>query len=68
MATADPAMREALMAASPLRVKYFAAPDRESAHEILGKRLASAAAVAATPPPTTRRERSVFGTLHVSRH
>jgi hypothetical protein len=55
------------MAASPLRVKYFAAPDRESAHEILGERLASAAAVASTPPPPKRRERSVFGTLHVTR-
>jgi DNA helicase HerA-like ATPase len=67
MATADPEVREALIAASPLRVKYFGAPDRESAHEILGERLASAAAVAATPPPPKRRERSVFGTLHVSR-
>jgi DNA helicase HerA-like ATPase len=68
MAIADPEVREGLMAASPLRVKYFAAPDRESAHEILGERLASAAAVAATPAPPKRRERSVFGTLHVSRH
>lgn len=32
----------------------------------IGARLASADAVAATPPPG-RRERSVFGTLHVSR-
>jgi DNA helicase HerA-like ATPase len=67
MAPADPEVREGLVAASPLRVKYFAAPDRESAHEILGERLASAQAVAATPPPPKRRERSVFGTLHVSR-
>ncbi|HET7234991.1 MAG TPA: helicase HerA-like domain-containing protein [Actinomycetota bacterium] len=67
IATADPEVRKGLMAASPLRVKYFAAPDRESAHEILGERLASAAAVASTPPPPKRRERSVFGTLHVTR-
>ena len=33
-------------------------PDRPSAHEILGERLASADAVAATPPPPKRRERS----------
>ena len=67
MAPADPEAREAIVARSPLRVKYLAAPDRESAHEILGERLASAEAVAATPPPPKRRERSVFGTLHVSR-
>jgi hypothetical protein len=48
-------------------VKYLAAPDRQSAHEILGERLAAADAVAATPPPPRRRERSVFGTLHVQR-
>ena len=48
-------------------MKYLAAPDRPSAHEILGERLASADAVAGTPPPPERRERSVFGTLHVSR-
>jgi DNA double-strand break repair helicase HerA and related ATPase len=67
MAPADEEVRASLVAESPLRVKYFAAPDRESAHEILGERLASADAVAATPPPPKRRERSVFGTLHVSR-
>ena len=59
--------RDALVEGSPLRVKYFAAPDRESAAEILGARIASADKVAATPPPPGRRERSVFGTLHVSR-
>jgi DNA helicase HerA-like ATPase len=67
MAPADEEVRARLVAESPLRVKYFAAPDRESAHEILGERLASADAVAASPPPPKRRERSVFGTLHVSR-
>jgi DNA helicase HerA-like ATPase len=67
MAPADLEVRERLVATSPLRVKYFAAPDRESANEILGQRLASAQAVAATPPPPKRRERSVFGTLHISR-
>ena len=67
MAPADPERREERISSSPLRVKYLAAPDRESAHEVLGERLASAAAVAATPPPTMRRERSTFGTLHVSR-
>ena len=48
-------------------MKTFAAPAPESAAEILGARLASADAVASTPPPPERRERSVFGTLHVSR-
>jgi hypothetical protein len=48
--------------------RYLAAPDRQSAHEILGERLASADAAAATPPPPRLRERSVFGTLHVPRH
>jgi DNA helicase HerA-like ATPase len=67
MAPADEDVRARLVAQSPLRVKTFAAPDRESAAEILGARLASADAVAATPPPPGRRERSVFGTLHVSR-
>ena len=67
MAPADESIRSALIEASPLRVKTFAAPDRESAAEILGARMASADAVAATPPPPGRRERSVFGTLHVSR-
>jgi DNA double-strand break repair helicase HerA and related ATPase len=67
MAPADEDVRTRLVAESPLRVKTFAAPDRESAAEILGARLASADAVAATPPPPGRRERSVFGTLHVSR-
>ena len=67
MAPADDEVARALVARSPLRVRYFAAPDRESAHELLGRRLASADAVAATPPPPGRRERSVFGTLHVSR-
>ena len=37
MGTADPEVREGLIGASPLRVKYFAAPDRESAHEILNQ-------------------------------
>ena len=68
MAPADPATLETLTAGSPLRVKYFAAPDRQSAHEILGERLATAAAVAGTPPPPKQRQRSVFGTLRVSRH
>jgi hypothetical protein len=68
MAPADPEVRAELAAASPLRVKYFAAPDRRSAHEVLDERLASAQAVASTPPPPKRRDRSVFGTLHVSRH
>jgi DNA double-strand break repair helicase HerA and related ATPase len=67
MAPADEDIRTRLVAESPLRVRTFAAPDRESAAEILGARLASADAVAATPPPPGRRERSVFGTLHVSR-
>jgi hypothetical protein len=67
MAPADAEVRERLIAASPMWVKYFAAPDRQSAHEILGARLASAEAVAATPPPPKRRERSVFGTLRISR-
>ncbi len=67
MAPADEAVRERLTSQSPLRVRYFAGPDRESAHEVLGERLASAKAVAATPPPPRRRERSVFGTLHVPR-
>jgi DNA double-strand break repair helicase HerA and related ATPase len=67
MAPADPERREELISSSPLRVKYLAAPDRESAHEVLGERLASAAAVAATPPPSRRRERSTFGTLTISR-
>ena len=67
MAPADEAVLTELVAGSPLRVKYLAAPDRQSAHEILGERLASADAVAATPPPPKRRERSVFGTLHVPR-
>ena len=67
MAPADERVRASLVAESPLRVKTFAAPDRESAAEILGARLASADAVAATPPPPGRRRRSVFGTLHVSR-
>ena len=67
MAPADEAIPTELVAGSPLRVKYLAAPDGRSAHEILGERLASADAVAATPPPSRRRERSVFGTLHVPR-
>ncbi|HET8526677.1 MAG TPA: helicase HerA-like domain-containing protein [Actinomycetota bacterium] len=67
MAPADEDVRTGLVEDSPLRVKTFAAPDRESAAEILGARLASADAVAATPPPPGQRERSVFGTLHVSR-
>jgi DNA helicase HerA-like ATPase len=67
MAPADEAVLSELVAGSPLRVKYLVAPDRPSAHEILGERLASADAVAATPPPPKRRERSVFGTLHVPR-
>jgi DNA helicase HerA-like ATPase len=67
MAPADATVLTELVAGSPLRVKYLAAPDRQSAHEILGERLASADAVAATPPPPRRRERSVFGTLHVQR-
>ena len=67
MAPADEAVLTDLVAGSPLRVKYLAAPDRRSAHDILGERLASADAVAATPPPPKRRERSVFGTLHVPR-
>jgi hypothetical protein len=68
MAPADEEVRAGLAAESPLRVRYFAAPHRASAHELLGDRLASADAVAATPPPPKRRERSIFGTLHVSRH
>jgi hypothetical protein len=67
MAPADATALTELVAGSPLRVKYLAAPDRQSAHEILGERLASAHAVAATPPLPRRRERSVFGTLHVQR-
>jgi DNA double-strand break repair helicase HerA and related ATPase len=67
MAPADATVLMEPVAGSPLRVKYLAAPDRQSAHEILGERLASADAVAATPPPPRRRERSVFGTLHVPR-
>ena len=67
MAPADEDVRARLVAESPLRIKTFAAPDRVSAAEVLGARLASAEAVAATPPPPGRRERSVFGTLHVSR-
>jgi len=67
MAPADEEVRARLVAQSPLRVKTFAAPDRQSAAEILGAHLASADAVAATPPPPRRRDRSVFGTLHVSR-
>jgi DNA helicase HerA-like ATPase len=67
MAPADEDVLARLVAESPLRVKTFTAPDRESAAEVLGARLASADAVEATPPPPGRRERSVFGTLHVSR-
>jgi DNA double-strand break repair helicase HerA and related ATPase len=70
MAPADTETLTQAVEASPLRVKYLAAPDRESAHEVLSARLASAEAVSATPPPPRPRgsSRSVFGTLHVSRH
>jgi DNA double-strand break repair helicase HerA and related ATPase len=67
MAPADEDVLAHLIARSPLRIKTFAGPDRQSAAEILDARLASAEKVAATPPPPGRRERSVFGTLHVSR-
>jgi DNA helicase HerA-like ATPase len=40
MAPADATVLTELVAGSPLRVKYLAAPDRQSAHEILGERLA----------------------------
>jgi hypothetical protein len=65
MAPADPGVVAALVETSALKVKYFPAPDRESAHEVLSARLASAQAVAETPPPRNRQARSVFGTLHV---
>jgi uncharacterized protein len=71
MAPADAAVISGSVDASPLRVKYLAAPDRASADEVLSARLASADAVAATPAPAAARpraERSVFGTLHVERH
>jgi hypothetical protein len=67
MALADPGRREELISGSPLRVKHLAGPGRESAHEVLDERLASAAAVASPPPPSRRRERSTFGTLTVGR-
>ena len=70
MAPADASTLARAVETSPLRVKYLAAPDRESAHEVLSARLASAAAVSATPPPPKPRapSRSAFGTLHVPRH
>lgn len=72
MGPADPEDLRSAIATSPLRVKYLEAPDRESAHEVLSARLDSAKAVAGTPPPPEARtgagDRSVFGTLHVSRH
>jgi len=44
---ADPAVRAAVFAASPLRGVYDAAIDRDSAHEVLARRGAQAAAEAA---------------------
>jgi hypothetical protein len=53
MAPADDAVLDGLVNASPLRVKYLQAPDRESAHEILSARLAAAKAAASPPPAVT---------------
>jgi hypothetical protein len=53
MAPADPAVLEGLINASPMRIKYLEAPDRESAHEILSARIAAAKAAAAPPPTVT---------------
>ncbi len=57
----DPAPREmlaSLVNASPLRIRYLQAPDRESAHEILSARIAAAKAVAdaEADAPTVRVE------------
>jgi DNA helicase HerA-like ATPase len=56
MAALDPAQFQAIVAAGPLRAKYGASIDRDSAHEIITRRIASARAVAAGPAvtPTTQ--------------
>jgi len=61
MAALDPEVLAALVNASPLGVKYFMAPDRESAHEILTAKIQAAKAAAGAtqptvtvPPPTSR--------------
>src|SRR3954453_11447295 len=51
MGTLDPAEQEALVEASPLRARYAAAVDRDSAYERLAARLAP-------PPEPAREERS----------
>ncbi|MGE5459818.1 MAG: helicase HerA-like domain-containing protein [Solirubrobacterales bacterium] len=53
MAPADPVMLGSLIDGSPLRIKYLAAPDRESAHEILSARIAAAKEASAPPPTVT---------------
>jgi hypothetical protein len=53
MAPADPEALASLIGSSPLRVKYLEAPDRESAHEILSARIASAKAAAEPAPAVT---------------
>jgi hypothetical protein len=56
MAALDPAQFQALVAAGPLRAKYGSPIDRDSAHEIITRRIASARAVAAgtAVAPTTQ--------------
>jgi DNA double-strand break repair helicase HerA and related ATPase len=52
MAAVDAATFTSLVKGSPLAVKYFMAPDRESAHEILTAKIQAAKAAAAQPTPT----------------
>lgn len=60
-------LRRSIAAASPLRVKYFAAPTARARTRSSG--IASPPRTPSRPPlPQPRRpERSVFGTLHISR-
>jgi DNA helicase HerA-like ATPase len=51
MSSIDDAQYQRIMAASPLAPKYATAINRESAHEILQKKLETAAAAAAAPEP-----------------
>ncbi len=76
MGPADAAVMTALVEASPLQEKYAAAVDRDSAREMLARRLEAGAARAeaeeeepeARPAPRTRRSRpSSSGSSHEDR-
>ena len=55
MSAVDDAVYQQALSSSPLAVKYGTAVNRESAHEILKRKIEQAAAVPASPPSEPRR-------------